>query len=54
MRLGGVAVGFIGVLQAGDVIALTVMLGRGAVRLRSAFVVFGSFRVGGLGHGILL
>ena len=33
VRLGRVTVGFVGVLRGGGVIALVVMLGRGAVRL---------------------
>jgi hypothetical protein len=33
VRLGGVAVGFVGLLRGGGMIALVVILGRGAVRL---------------------
>jgi hypothetical protein len=53
VRLGRVSVGFVRVLRGGGVIAFFVMLGRGAVRLCSSFVMIGGFRVSFLRHKVL-
>jgi hypothetical protein len=43
-------VGFLGMFRGGGMIPLLVMLGRGAVRLCSSFVMFGGFGVSVLRH----